>query len=42
MSIFTFDTMSAFGRIQSVDTATVTIQVGDASQHSRLQVNHLI
>ena len=42
MSIFNFDTMSAFGRVQSVDTATITIQVEDASQLSRLQVNHLI
>lgn len=42
MSVFDFDTMNAFGRVQSVDTATIIVQVEDAAQLSKLQVNHLI
>lgn len=42
MSVFNFDTMHAFGRVQSVDTATIVVQVEDAAQLSKLQVNHLI
>lgn len=42
MSVFDFDTMNAFGRVQSVDTATIIVQVEDAAQLSQLQVNHLI
>ena len=42
MSVFNFDTMNTFGRVQSVDTATIVVQVEDAAQLSKLQVNHLI
>jgi len=42
MSVFNFDTMHAFGRVQSVDTATIVVQIEDAAQLSKLQVNHLI
>ena len=42
MSVFDFDTMNAFGRVQSVDTATIIVQVEDTAQLSKLQVNHLI
>lgn len=42
MSIFNFDEMNAFGRVQSVDTATAVVQVEDPAQLSRLQVNHLV
>ena len=42
MGIFDFDAMASFGKVQSVDTATVTIHVTDAAQLSRLQVNHLV
>lgn len=42
MGIFSFDEMRAFGLVQSVDTATVIIQVQDSAQLSRLQVNYLV
>lgn len=42
MSIFKFEEMSAFGKVQSVDTATVVIKVTDEPQLSKLQVNHMI
>ena len=42
MSVFNFETMNTFGRVQSVDTATIVVQVEDATQLSKLQVNHLI
>ena len=42
MNVFNFDTMNTFGRVQSVDTATIVVQVEDAAQLSKLQVNHLI
>ena len=42
MSVFNFDEMQAFGRVQSVDTATVIVQVEDTAQLSKLQVNHLV
>ena len=42
MGIFNFDEMRAFGLVQSVDTATVIIQVQDSAQLSRLQVNYLV
>lgn len=42
MSVFDFDEMQAFGRVQSVDTATVIIHVSDTAQLSKLQVNYLV
>lgn len=42
MGIFNFDTMQSFGCVQSVDTATVVINVTNVSLLSKLQVNHLI
>lgn len=42
MSIFNFDELCPFGRIQSVDTATAVVHVEDHAQLSRLQVNHLV
>ena len=42
MGISDFDAMASFGKVLSVDTATVTIPVTDAAQLSRLQVNHLV
>lgn len=42
MGVFNFDEMQAFGKVQSVDTATVVVQVEDTSQLSKLQVNHLV
>ena len=42
MGIFNFDEMQAFGKVQSVDTATVIVQVEDTAQLSKLQVNHMV
>lgn len=42
MSVFEFDQMTSFGKVQSVDTSTVIIHVTAAEQLSSLQVNHLI
>lgn len=42
MSVFKFDQMTSFGKVQSVDTSTVVIHVTAAEQLSSLQVNHLI
>ena len=42
MSVFNFEEMSSFGRVQSVDTATVVVRVEDPAQLSKLQVNHMI
>ena len=42
MSIFKFEEMSSFGKVQSVDTATVIVKVTDEPQLSKLQVNHLV
>lgn len=42
MGIFNFEDMQLFGNVQSVDTATVVINVSDVALLSRLQVNHLV
>lgn len=42
MGIFHFDEMTPFGKVQSVDTSTVVINVVDTNQLSSLQVNHLV
>ena len=42
MGVFNFDEMQAFGKVQSVDTATVIVQVEDTAQLSKLQVNHMV
>lgn len=42
MGIFHFDEMHPFGRVQSVNTATIIVQVDDQDQLSKLQVNHLV
>lgn len=42
MSIFTFESMQVFGRVQSVDTATAIVNVTNVVLLSKLQVNHLI
>lgn len=42
MSIFEFEEMSSFGKVQSVDTATVVINVTDEPQLSKLQVNQMV
>ena len=42
MSIFEFEEMKSFGKVQSVDTMSVTVNVLDALQLSALQVNHLV
>lgn len=42
MSIFDFEKMTPFGKVQSVDTSTVVVHVMDSVQLSCLQVNHLI
>ena len=42
MGIFNFEDMQLFGSVQSVDTATVVINVTDVALLSKLQVNHLV
>lgn len=42
MSIFNFESMQLFGKVQSVDTATAIVNVTNATLLSKLQVNHLI
>ena len=42
MSIFQFKDSEALGRVQSVDTAAVIVQVEDIEQLKRLQVNRLV
>lgn len=42
MSIFNFESMQLFGRIQSVDTASAVVNVTNEALLSKLQVNHLI
>ena len=37
MGIFNFDEMQAFGKVQSVDTATVIVQVEDTAQLSNFK-----
>ncbi|MBK9989827.1 MAG: ATP-binding protein [Verrucomicrobia bacterium] len=41
MSIFKFEDHQALGRVRSVDTATVIVQVGDVERLRKLQVNRL-
>ncbi|EJF7710453.1 ATP-binding protein [Providencia sp. PROV230] len=41
MAIFNFDDDEALGKVASVDTTTVIIDVGDVEQLKRLQVNRL-
>ncbi|MFB2814324.1 ATP-binding protein [Shewanella xiamenensis] len=41
MSIFTFEDEEALGKVASVDTTTVIVDVGNVDQLKRLQVNHL-
>lgn len=41
MSIFNFEDTEALGRVKSVDTATVVVQVGDVERLRKLQVNRL-
>ena len=42
MSIFNFEDMQSFGCVQSVDTATVVVNVTNVALLSKLQVNHLV
>lgn len=42
MGIFNFDTMNAFGNVQSVDTSNISICVSDTDALSKLQVNSLV
>lgn len=42
MSIFNFESMQVFGKVQSVDTATAIVNVTNVALLSKLQVNHLI
>lgn len=42
MSIFNFESMQVFGKVQSVDTATAVVNVTNVALLSKLQVNHLI
>lgn len=42
MSIFNFEEMKVFGKVQSVDTSTVSICVTESELLSKLQVNNLI
>lgn len=41
MPIFTFEDEEALGKVASVDTTTVIVDVGNVDQLKRLQVNHL-
>jgi len=41
MSIFDFEDSEALGRVKSVDTATVVVQVADVERLRKLQVNRL-
>lgn len=41
MPIFTFEDEEALGKVASVDTTTVIVDVGNIDQLKRLQVNHL-
>ncbi|WP_017079238.1 hypothetical protein [Vibrio splendidus] len=41
MTIFNFDDNEALGKVASVDTSTVVVEVGDAELLKRLQVNRL-
>ncbi len=42
MALFNLDVEQAFGSVQSVDTASIVINVPDPKLLSKLQVNHLI
>lgn len=42
MSIFDFDKLEPFGKVQGVDTAMVLVVVTDTNQLSKLQVNNLV
>lgn len=42
MSIFDFDKLEPFGKVQGVDTAMVLVVVTDSNQLSKLQVNNLV
>jgi DNA helicase HerA-like ATPase len=42
MSIFDFDKLESFGKVQGVDTAMVLVVVTDSNQLSKLQVNNLV
>ena len=41
MTIFNFDDAAALGKVISVDTTNVIVEVGNVDQLKRLQVNHL-
>ncbi|MBF4308215.1 ATPase, partial [Vibrio anguillarum] len=41
MPIFTFEDEDALGKVASVDTTTVIVDVENVDQLKRLQVNHL-
>ena len=41
MPIFNFNDEEALGKVSSVDTTNVIVEVGNVDQLKRLQVNHL-